>query len=162
MDKANYIYLRLVDKPPRKALVKRGVAAREYMSYCLEVGCDVWEQLRPLAAPGEEPVCLWLPDAFRAPGTSVYVQGVERPLEDNRPVPEGLDTIILPAATYLLFQGMPFAEEDYAQAVHQVQQAMDAYDPAVLGLQWDDESPRVQLEPVGSRGYMEMRAVKPL
>ena len=41
-----------------------------------------------------------------------------------------------------------------------VQQAMDNYDPAVIGYVWDDSNPRIQLEPRGSRGYIEMRAIK--
>jgi len=41
-----------------------------------------------------------------------------------------------------------------------VQHAMDSYDPAVIGYRWDDENPRIQLEPRGERGYMELRAVR--
>ena len=69
--------------------------------------------------------------------------------------------ISLPEADYLMFQGEPFAEEDYCEAITAVQQAMNKYDPAVIGLAWDDENPRIQLEPRGERGYIEMRAVKP-
>lgn len=69
--------------------------------------------------------------------------------------------ISLPEVDYLMFQGEPFAEEDYCEAITAVQQAMNKYDPAVIGLAWDDENPRIQLEPRGERGYIEMRAVKP-
>ena len=37
---------------------------------------------------------------------------------------------------------------------------MDRYDPTVIGYQWDEDNPRIQLEPRGERGYMELRAVK--
>ena len=37
---------------------------------------------------------------------------------------------------------------------------MDNYDPAVIGYVWDDSNPRIQLEPRGTRGYIEMRAIK--
>jgi len=37
---------------------------------------------------------------------------------------------------------------------------MDRYDPTVMGYAWDDSNPRIQLEPIGTRGYIEMRAVK--
>ena len=37
---------------------------------------------------------------------------------------------------------------------------MDRYDPTVIGYEWNDESPRIQLEPRGERGYIELRAVK--
>ena len=41
-----------------------------------------------------------------------------------------------------------------------VQHAMDGYDPTTIGYEWDDDNPRIQLEPRGERGYIEMRAVK--
>ena len=37
---------------------------------------------------------------------------------------------------------------------------MDRYDPAVMGYAWELLQPRIQLEPRGERGYMELRAVK--
>ena len=107
-----------------------------------------------------EPVCLWLPEAYKKPGTSTYVQGVEVPVDYNGPVPEGFDVIRLSAAEYLMFQGEPFREEDYCEAIMAVQRAADKYDPAVIGYQWDAENPRIQLEPRGERGYIELRAVK--
>ena len=61
-----------------------------------------------------------------------------------------------------MFQGEPFAEEDYREAILAVQQAMDRYAPEAIGRAWDDSQPRIQLEPKGSRGYIELRAVRPL
>ena len=43
-----------------------------------------------------------------------------------------------------------------------VEAAMERYDPAVIGYVWDDSNPRIQLEPRGERGYIELRAVKNL
>ena len=40
------------------------------------------------------------------------------------------------------------------------QAAMNNYDPSVIGYCWDDENPRIQLEPRGQRGYIELRAVR--
>jgi AraC family transcriptional regulator len=68
--------------------------------------------------------------------------------------------ITLPKAKYLMFQGEPFAEEDYCEAIESVQTSMKRYDPAVIGYAWDNTNPRLQLEPVGTRGYIELRAVK--
>ena len=59
-----------------------------------------------------------------------------------------------------MFQGEPFAEENYCEAIIAVQQAMNGYDPSVIGYAWDNENPRIQLEPRGERGYIELRAVK--
>ena len=107
-----------------------------------------------------EPVCLWLPKALIRPGTSEYVQGVEVETDYAGEIPEGFEVIDLPAAKYLMFQGEPFEEEDFADAIAQVQQAIRRYNPSVLGYQWDAGNPRIQLEPIGERGYIELHPVK--
>ena len=105
---------------------------------------------------------MWLPQRYKKPNTSTYVQGVEVETDYAGTVPEGFDVIRLPEADYLMFRGEPFREEDYCEAIQAVQQAMDRYDPAVIGFRWDDANPRIQLEPRGERGYIELRAVKKL
>ena len=107
-----------------------------------------------------EPVSMWLPEKYKKTNTSTYVQGVEVETDYMGMVPEGFDTIRLPEAEYLMFQGQPFREEDYCEAIRTVQAAMDSYDPSVVGYRWDDENPRIQLEPRGQRGYIELRAVR--
>ena len=164
MDMSNVqsVFVQLMHKPERKAVIKRGVKAEDYFAYCEEVGCDVWGILKSMDSLCGEPVCLWLPEAARKPGTSVYVQGVEVAADYAGDVPEGFDVIGLPAAEYLMFQGEPFCEEAYCDAITAVQRAADRYDPALIGYQWDDTNPRIQLEPRGERGYIELRAVRPL
>ncbi|MCF2652595.1 helix-turn-helix transcriptional regulator [Anaeromassilibacillus senegalensis] len=161
MKEVQSVFVQLVKKPERKVILKRGVKAEEYFAYCGEVGCDVWGILTSMDSLCGEPVCLWLPEAYKKPGTSTYVQGVETAAEYNGVVPEGFDVITLPAAEYLAFQGEPFREEDYGEAILAVEAAMDHYDPTVIGYRWDDENPRIQLEPRGERGYIELRAVRP-
>ncbi|QNL43781.1 AraC family transcriptional regulator [Oscillibacter hominis] len=155
------VFVQMVEKPARKVLIKRGLQARDYWSYCEEVGCDVWGLLQSVQSIGPEPVCLWLPPLYRKPGTSEYVQGAEVPLDYSAAVPEGFDLIELPAGRYLMFQGEPFAEEDYCNAIEEVQAAVKRYDPTLIGYVWDDRSPRIQLEPIGTRGYIELWPVKP-
>lgn len=154
------VFIQVVDKPARKVLIKRGVQAADYFSYCEEVGCDVWGLLQSIRSISGEPVCLWLPAAYIKAGTSEYVQGVEVSADYNGIVPEGFDVIDLPAAKYLMFQGEPFAEEDYCQAIEEVKASIKKYDPSVIGLSWDNDNPRIQLEPVGTRGYIELLAIK--
>ncbi len=161
MKEVQSVFVQLVKKPERKVILKRGVKAEEYFAYCGEVGCDVWGILTSMDSLCGEPVCLWLPEAYKKPGTSTYVQGVETTVEYSGVVPEGFDVITLPAAEYLTFQGEPFREEDYGEAILAVEAAMDRYDPTVIGYRWDDENPRIQLEPRGERGYIELRAVCP-
>lgn len=153
------ILIQVIEKPARKILIKRGVKAADYFAYCEEVGCDVWGLLTSMKSLCGEPVCLWLPEPYRA-GKSEYVQGVEVSADYDGPVPDGFDTIFLPAATYLLFQSEPFTEEDYCEAIEALQSAMDRYAPSAIGYAWDERNPRIQLEPRGERGYIELRAVK--
>lgn len=157
--KTNNIFIQVIQKPARKVLCKRGIKAEDYFPYCEEVGCDVWGMLLSMDSLCGEPVSLWLPQQYKKPGTSTYVQGVEVDTDYHGAVPEGFDVIDLPEADYLMFQGEPFAEEDYCDAITAVQQAMDGYDPAVIGYVWDDSNPRIQLEPRGNRGYIELRAI---
>lgn len=160
MKETNSIFVQVIHKPERKVIVKRGVSAESYFPYCEEVGCDVWGILRSMDSLCGEPVCLWLSGRDKKPGTSTYVQGVEVATDYAGPVPEGFDVIGLPESDYLMFQGEPFREEDYCDSIAAVQQSMNRYDPAVIGYRWNDEEPRIQLEPRGERGYIELRAVR--
>ncbi len=154
------IFIQVVRKPERLCIIKRGRSAEDYFPYCEEVSCDVWGLLMSMRSLCGEPVAMWLPEKYKKPGTSTYVQGVEVETDDPGIVPEGFDTIRLPEAEYLMFQGPAFREEEYCEAIRTVQAAMDSYDPSVIGYRWDDENPRIQLEPRGARGYIELRAVR--
>jgi AraC family transcriptional regulator len=160
MENIQNVFVQVIEKPARKVIIKRGIKADEYWSYCKEVGCDVWGILTSMKSLCGEPVCLWLPEKYRKSGTSKYVQGVETALDFDGQIPAGFDIIELPSAKYLMFQGEPFAEEDYCEAIEAVQKSMDRYDPSVIGYNWDEENPRIQLEPVGTRGYIELKAVQ--
>lgn len=155
------VFIQMIHKPERKAIIKRGIKASDYFEYCVEAGCEVWGLLTSIPSISGEPVCMWLPEKYREPGTSEYVQGVEVSMDYNGEAPEGFDVIILPEADYMLFQGEPFEEEEYCLAIEGVQEAIKGFDPSSKGYEWDAENPRIQLEPIGSRGYMEMAAVKP-
>lgn len=160
MENLQNIFVQVLRKPARKVIIKRGVHAEDYFAYCDEVSCDVWGTLMSMDSLCGEPVCLWLPESYRKPGTSIYVQGVEVDTDYDGKIPAGFDVITLPAAEYLVVQGEPFKEEDYAQAILSVQYSMNRYDPGVIGYEWDDDNPRIQLEPRGDRGYIELRAIK--
>lgn len=154
------VFIRLLTKPERRVIIKRGTKATEYWSYGEEVGCDVWGLLKSMKSISGEPVCLWLPEKYRKPNTSEYVQGVEVPAQGDITVPEGFDVITLPEAAYLSFQGEPFEEEDFAEAINDIWEAEKKYEPSNIGYAWDDENPRIQLEPIGARGYVELMPVK--
>ena len=102
------VFVQVIEKPERKAIIKRGRTAKEYWSYCQEVGCDVWGILISMKS-----LC-----------------------------------------------GEPFKEEEYCQAIEAVQLAIERYDPSIIGYVWDETNPRIQLEPRGERGYIELKAIQ--
>lgn len=157
---AKNVFIQVIEKQRRKVLIKRGITATEYWKYCEEVGCDVWGILTSMKSLCGEPVCLWLPKAYIKPGTSEYVQGVEVDFDYDGEIPEGFDVIDLPESKYLMFQGEPFKEEDYEQAINDIWESEKKYDPSFIGYEWDKTSPRIQLEPRGERGYIELIAIK--
>lgn len=160
MENVRNIFIQTVEKPERKAIIKRGAKASDYMEYCAEVGCDVWGLLLSMRSLSGEPVCMWLPEKYRKPGTSEYVQGVEVPADYSGEIPDGFDIISLPRSEYLMFTGEPFEEEDYEAAINEIWEAERKYVPSAAGFEWDENSPRIQLEPVGTRGYIEFMPVK--
>lgn len=160
MDNVKNVFVQVIEKPARKVIIRRGIKAEEYFAYCEEVGCDVWGLLTSMKSMDGEPVCLWLTGEYMKPGTSKYVQGVEVSMDYDGEVPEGFDVIELPAAKYLMFQGEPFAEEDYCDAIETVTESIRKYNPSAIGYDWDNVNPRIQLEPIGTRGYIELLPIK--
>ena len=157
------IFVQVIERPQRKALVRRGVKAKEYFAYCEEVGCDVWPMLVSVKEALYEPVGMWLPEALIKPGTSKYVQGVEVPVDYANAVPEGYELMDLPPCKLMVFQGAPYDDEVFMEEVGYVMEAMDRYDPKLYGFTWaDEDGPRIQLEPQGYRGYIEARPVRSL
>ena len=162
MKETRNIFIQVIEKPARKVIIKRGIKATEYWTYCQEVGCDVWGLLSSIKSISGEPVCMWLPEHLRNPIENVYVQGVEVELDYSGIIPEGFEIIELPASTYLLFRGEPFEEDDYEDAIGEIWNAEKKYNPEFIGYEWDESNPRIQLEPIGERGYIELVPVKKL
>ncbi len=157
------IFVQVVDRPARKLILKRGIQAEDYYAYCGEVGCEIWDILVGVKEAIYEPIGMWLPENLRKPGTSLYAQGVEVPLDFSGQVPEGFEMIELPACKMMIFQGQPFKDEDFEQAIGSLWETMKNYNPEIYGFRWaDEDGPRFQLSPEGYRGYIEGRPVRPL
>ena len=156
------IFVQVIERPARKILLKRAKTANEYFAYCGEVGCDVWGVLTSVKEALYEPVGLWLPAKMRPAGTSEYVQGVELPLDWSGPIPEGYELAEFGPAMMMIFQGEPYDDENFEEAVLAVMKKIDGFDPALYGFAWaPDAAPRFQLAPEGWRGYIEARPVRP-
>jgi AraC family transcriptional regulator len=161
--KPEVVFIQVLDRPARKAIVKRGKKATHYFEYCEEVGCDVWDRLASIPEALQEPMGMWLPKGLRAPGTSEYVQGVEVALDYDGKAPDGFEIIELPACKMMVFQGPPFEDKDFESAITSLWDVMKSCKPETYGFAWaDDEGPRFQLRPEGYRGYIEGRPVRPV
>jgi AraC-like DNA-binding protein len=155
------IFVQVMERPARKILLRRGVKAAEYFAYCEEVGCDVWGILSSVKEALYEPVGLWLPARMRPAGTSEYVQGVELPFDWSGTVPAGYELVDFAPATVMVFQGEPYDDERFMDAIDATEKKIDLFNPEVYGYAWaPDAAPRFQLEPQGWRGYIEGRPVR--
>ncbi len=159
----NTVFVQVIDRPQRKLILKRGTNATGYFEYCDELGCDIYSDLCGIKDALYEPIGMWLPENLRKPGTSVYAQGVEMPADYNGPVPEGFEIIDLPSCKMMVFQGQTFDDENFQEAISDLWEVMNTYNPELYGFTWaDEDGPRFQLEPQGYRGYVEARPVRQL
>lgn len=159
----NTVFVQVIDRPARKLILKRGIKATHYFEYCEEVGCDVWDILCNVKEALYEPIGMWMPENLRKPGTSLYTQGVEVPVGYAGKIPEGFDLIDLPTCKMMVFQGKPYDDEKFEEAIGELWTVMKNYNPNVYGFEWaDEDGPRFQLAPMGYRGYIEAKPVRQL
>lgn len=159
----NTVFVQVVDRPARKLILMRGIKASHYFEYCEEVGCGVWGVLSSIKEALYEPIGMWMPENMRKSGTSVYAQGVEVPIDYSGEIPEGFDIIDLPPCKMMVFQGEPYDDEKFEDAISELWEEMKTYNPEIYGFVWaDEDGPRFQLVPMGYRGYIEARPVRQL
>lgn len=161
------IFTQIVERPKRKLLLRRGIKATDYFEYCEEVGChntqhsDPWEILSKVKEALNEPAGCWLPQSMIKEGTSEYVHAVEVPFDFKGDVPEEFDLIDLDPCKMLVFQGEPYNDEEFGDAIGALWERIEKFNPEVYGYEYDYSiAPRMQLEPQGWRGYIELHPIK--
>lgn len=160
-EKTKTVFVQVVERPARKVMIRRGVKATHYFEYCEEVGCEVYALLTSVKEALYEPIGMWLPKGLVKEGTSSYVQGVEVAVDYDGTVPEGFELIGLQPCKMMVFQGEPYDDENFEEAIEDLWEVMRKYDPRIYGFEWaDDDGPRFQLAPQGYRGYIEARPVR--
>ena len=165
--KTAIIFTQIVERPARKLVLRRSKKATHYFEYCEEVGCGEGDYPAPAVILNNikealyESVGVWLPDNMRPEGTGEYASAIEVPADYAGEIPEGFDVIDLAPCKMLVFQGEPFEDAQYGEAIGDLWEAMSAFKPEVYGYAYaDDIAPRMQLAPMGWRGYIEMRPVR--
>ena len=166
-EKTAVIFTQIMDRPARKLILRRSKNASEYFAYCEEVGCGgsdmstPWDVLCSIKEALYEPVGVWLPENMRPEGTGIYAHAVEVPADYAGEIPEGFDVIDLAPCKFMVFQGEPYDDEYYQDAVGACMGRIEKFNPEVYGYEYASElAPRMQLAPMGWRGYIELRPVK--
>ncbi|HPF86749.1 MAG TPA: AraC family transcriptional regulator [Candidatus Limiplasma sp.] len=167
MNHTAVIFTQIIERPARKLILKRSQKAHEYFSYCVEVGCGEnsasapWDILCAIKEALYEPVGLWLPEIMHPAGTGVYAHGVEVPADYAGVIPEGFDVIDLAPCKLLVFQGEPYDDCDFQSAVGACMERIGKFNPEVYGYRYaPDIAPKMQLAPMGWRGYIELYPVQ--
>ncbi|PKK95613.1 MAG: AraC family transcriptional regulator [Tenericutes bacterium HGW-Tenericutes-5] len=159
---AKAVFIQIIERPLRKAIVKRAKTANNYFEYCDEIDCDIWGVLSSIKEAISEPVGMWLSNKLKKENTSTYIQGVEVSYDYQGIIPEGCELMELPASMMMIFQGEPYDDDNFREEVGQVMNYITKYDPSVYGYEYDEDGYRFQYEPQGYRGYIEGRTVKKL
>jgi len=161
-----FIFTQIMERPARKLILRRSKKAAHYFEYCEEFGCGEnnastpWDTLCGIKEALYEPVGLWLPENMRPENTGVYAHGVEVAAGYTGEIPKDFDVIDLEACKMLVFQGDPYDDEHYQEAVGACMDKIKKFNPEVYGYRYADEiAPRMHLAPMGWRGYIEMRPV---
>lgn len=165
--KTAIIFTQIVERPKRKLILKRAKQANDYFSYCEEEGCassgqsKPWMLLTQIKEALNEPAGCWLPKPMIKEDTSEYVHAVEVPYDYVGAIPEGFDIIDLEPCKMLVFQGEPYDDEHYDEAIGALWERIEKFNPEVYGYEYDfDIAPRMQLEPQGWRGYIELYPIR--
>ena len=165
--KQTVIFTQIMERPARKLILRRSRNASHYFAYCEEFGCgdqdmsSPWDILCGIKEALYEPVGVWLPDNMRPEGTGIYAHGVEVSADYAGGIPEGFDVIDLEPCKLFVFQGEPYDDEKYQEAVGTCMDSIDKFNPEVYGYEYANElAPKMQLAPMGWRGYIEMRPVR--
>lgn len=169
MSQTAVIFTQIVERPARKLILKRSKSAEDYFAYVEEVGCGdennsaSWDVLVGIKEALYEPVGLWLPENMRPVGTGTYAHGVEVAAGYAGTIPDGFDVIDLPPCKLMVFQGEPYDDEHFQEAVGICMERIASFNPEVYGYEYTPElAPRMQLAPQGWRGYIEILPVRAL
>lgn len=167
MEQTAVIFTQIVERPARKLILKRAKAADDYFAYAREVGCGehnasaAWDTLTTIKEALYEPVGVWLPEGMRPAGTGIYAHGVEVPADYSGAIPEGFDVIDLKPCKLLVFQGEPYDDSHFEEAVGLCMERIGRFNPEVYGYRYaPDLAPKMQLAPMGWRGYIELYPVE--
>lgn len=128
MDTSSICTVTPMNRPKRKLIYKVSKLAKDYLSYCEEVGCD-WEGLlNSIPEKFDTAALIDLPDFLHEEGISKIAAGVEVPIDYEKPLPDGYKFAELPECIMLYFQSEPYKNpDDFCIYIEQVFKAIRNY-----------------------------------
>lgn len=125
------------EREKRKLIYLPSRKAKDYLSYCEEMGCE-WEGLlNSIPEKMDTAALLELPDFMVEEGFSKVAAGIEVPADYDKELPKQYRVAELPECTMLYFQSEPYEKpEDFGKAIESVYAASGKYEPAVYGYQF--------------------------
>ncbi len=135
------------ERPKRKLIYLRSHKAKDYLSYCEEVGCE-WEGLlNSIEEKFDTAALIELPDFLVEGGFSKIAAGIEVPINYNKPLPQQYKIAELSECTMLYFQSEPYEkQEHFGIAIESVYAAVNKYKPELYGYKFAyDKAPSFNL-----------------
>jgi len=154
----------VVEKTPRKLILKRGITSTDYFSYCEEIGCDAWEILETVPRALDKVAFLELPPSLITPGTSKAACGLEVPIDFSEKIPEGFEMIELPSCLMMWVNGAPYENEGWFGEAHsELRRVIENYKPELYGYEFaEDLAPHYHYGTSAETGCREMIPVRRL
>lgn len=130
----NFCMITAKERKKRKLIYLPSHYAKDYFSYCEEMGCEWVGLLNSIAEKFEPAALIELPDRLVQPGFSKIASGIEVPSNYNKELPEQYKVVELPECIMLYFQSEPYEnEEDFCKAIESTYVAIGKYNPALYG-----------------------------
>lgn len=130
----NFCMITAKERKKRKLIYLPSHYAKDYFSYCEEMGCEWLGLLNSIAEKFEPAALIELPDRLVQPGFSKIASGIEVPSNYNKELPEQYKVVELPECIMLYFQSEPYEnEEDFCKAIESTYVAIGKYNPALYG-----------------------------
>lgn len=131
--------IHVVERPKRKLVFLRSKQAKDYFSYCEEMGCE-WEGLfNSIVERMGTAAILELPSFLCKEGFSNVAAGIELPITYQGEVLKDCEMVELEPCKMLFFESEPFEkEEDFFPAIETVFRAVEKYEPEKYGYYYAD------------------------
>lgn len=158
MDKKlmNHVKVTFISKPARKLLVWHQEGATDYHELCeIEGAEEIWRRLEKMEGTLGGVIAAWLNDK----GKTRYVWGVEMPLDYSGPVPEGFESIEVPASEYVKFSH-PDDEINHEKVTEAVWNVSELWKPEEHGCQWSDAEHPVYEDDREEEGYIVLKPIQ--